>query len=737
MRRHLLALVAGMGLLASLVPSPPAAATAWGDFTWGYDYQRTRQTFAINAQASLVENGVCAASDPGSPCVERFPYVVPLPGTSTGTLIAPGDNAYFVTHTSDTAWLWDLPLTASGPKQASLVRDFTLQPGESFDAPSDPSVSPEGRWLAVGVGKRLCWTRLAGGGWTCERIRSRENGAVSMVSMAPAFVPSTSGGSARYVCEGDWNGTLDCFDMSTGEPVVQYYSSQFPHPEDTAGQITSSPALLPDGRVCFGISSFVAPRVVCVAPSKGPFTPPQDDIGLGTILNPVAASTLYDAANGDLYVTDQQGNVYRLDPNSGDAVATQYATSGAGLTIVSPALDPSGGLWVGANSDTKLCRLDADSLAELFCANDGGVTSPTVATDGPGFATAWDFLTEGAIDVINTATGEETAFGIAPPGGNGFGAGTFTAAGVGIGPGNGIGAWSDQGTSAWASGDYGGTPDPLILPPPVGFSSSQTPGALQIWLTSPKLLAWAAPDPLYTGDAQSKPQTYYVYALTAVPGGSAGAGLSADTSGVASSVGVTLPNGRTVPMKLVDMGEAGQPSAPIPDAYIPWQDGQGQAATWGMLAAVYAAANGVNTPRGNRYVDGTPPQMFTGYMLWRAGPFTAPAAGYYALEVDSATSTGLRSTARPWLAAFCPDGDVATRAGCRPQTGGGPSGGNGGGGGGGGSGGTAPWPIHVHGVLVCGPHEESCVPGCDRHPADSLCNQQSVPTGETTRRGSG
>lgn len=732
MRRHLLALVAGLGLLAALIPAPPAAAANWGDYTWGYDYQRTRQTFSINAQASLVENGVCSASNPDMPCVERFPYVVRLPGTSTGTLIAPGKDAYFVTHTENTAWLWDIPLTANGPKQALLVRDVTLQAGESFDAPSDPSVSPDGHWLAVGVGKRLCWASLDGGEWTCERLRTREADAVSMVSMAPAFVPESPSGPADYVCEGDWNGTFDCFDISTGVPVVQYYTDQFPNTYDTAGQITSSPALLPSGTECFGVSSFVAPRVVCVQPSLAP----HDDIGLGTILNPIAASTLYDAGNGDLYVTDQQGNVYSLDPNSGDAVATQYATSGSGLTIVSPALDPGGGLWVGAKSDSQLCRLDAASLAENYCVTDGGVTSPTVAADGGSFVTAWDFLTAGVIDVINTATGEETAYAIAPPGGGGDGAGTFTAAAVGIGPGNGIGAWSDEGASAWASGQYGGTPDPLILPPPAGFDSSQTPGGLQIWITSPKILAWAAPDPVYTGDAQNQPQQYYVYALTAVPGDSSGSGLSADTSGIASYVGVTLPDGRTVPMKMLDAGEAGQSSAPIQDAEIPYADGATQRVTWGALDAVYAAANGADTPRGNRYVDGTPPQQFTGYMLWRAGPFTAPSApAYYRLDVGSTSSTGLGSWAHPWLAVLCPPGDTATSTGCGP--GGGGSGGTGGGngGGGGGSGSGAGYQLHVHGVLVCGDHEAACIPGCDLHPADPLCNHQSVPTDEATRRG--
>ena len=288
---------------------------------------------------------------------------------------------------------------------------------------------------------------------------------------------------------------------------------------------------------------------------------------------------------------------------------------------------------------------------------------------------------------------------------------------MGIGPGNGIGAWSDNGTSAWASGDYGGTPDPLILPPPAGFTSSQTPGGLQLWLTSPKLLAWAAPDPLYTGDAQAKPQQYYVYALTAVPGGHNDAGVSADISAVAAYVGVTLPAGQTVRMEMLDIADVGKPSDSVHDVLIPYANGQTQAATWGALSAADAAANGADTPRGNRTFDGTPPLQFTGYMLWRAGPFPAPAAGYYPLDVESTTSTGLRSRARPWLAVFCPGADVVTGTGCQPAGGGGPGSGGGGSGkgpgtgppGNGGNPGGAQYQLHVHGVLVCGDQKQYCI----------------------------
>lgn len=715
--RTLVAVLSVVAMLVSFVPAAAVAASGpspaiSADYTWGYNAQRTRLTAQVQPMATLAEYGSCTLGSSSSTCTEREPYITPLPGVSTSTQISPPGLGGLIdfTHTSTTGWLWKIPVYEKTSKKTGLIEG---QPGQavallpmaargpmvSFNAPSDASMSPNEHWLAFGAGDYLYWKAWPSGNWNDQQITS-PSGLTSMVSMAPVFVPGASGAS-QYVCEGNWNGAFDCFDLQTGTEVVKYWTSGNNHPADTSASITSSPALVPgsDGnsKVCFGIASFQAPRVVCVTPALGVSQQPQS-FGAGEVYNPIAASTVYDAQNNSLLVTDQAGNVYRFDAASGQLLAFEpNPVWSPQLTIVSPALTPNGNMWIGVDGASALCEINATTfqptylnectqynihqaasgkaaISGLIVGGGNDVTSPTEVSMSGQANEAWAFLSDGVLLIQQANGGGDTQYSVAAP--NQYG--SFSAVTVGVGPANSIAVYGSTATTTWKNS---GIPLSFIAAPPAGFNLSQTQGGIELWNTAPLLLGWVSSSPVFAGDGKNKPSTYYVYALSGYPmKPKSGQLLTSSTEAITGSVNAYGIPGQQNPVpgvthyggQLMIYDQRATFSSTVPlwtGAVMPNPESTSESipATLGGLLQLYNMYNSGPVHNTHAPIDGSPPTIFSDWELWRFGPFTAPAVpGRYTITLMAGNTAGVPSVAYPSLFVICPLGDTTTSTGCIP-----------------------------------------------------------------------
>ncbi len=625
--------------------------TVAASLTWGYNYQRTRQA-DVSVPASIPAEGI-------SP---EDPWVVPLPGRSQSTPIGTATTSYFFTHSSSgrVGWLWQIPLDNGVPSQAlditplgqgTAPASFVAQPEETFSAPADPSLSPSGNWLAIGVGSRLFWAQHqvdgAWDGWRMVRLVGNP-GQRSMVSEAPSFVPGANGRS-EFVCEGDWNGGFGCYNLESGLPAILFITASY---RGDRGQLTSSPALLPDGQDCFGVASLERARVVCVDP-RGGLAAPIRQYGTGAIQGPIDASTVYDAETGDLLVQDQWSDVYLFDPASGRLLHESRlcrSQRSCETTVVSPAVGTDGMAVVASDGGTTLVTLNAATLqrtAELRPPTGlgegvgwgGTLSSPTLEGNS-----VWVYADSAGVlwTVQPTAVGGVVGGGrwlLVPP--NASRGRNFSAVVLSMGPsGNEIALWSDEARCAWSDSGCavsGEGVDPHVVDAPTGFSDTESPGGLEMWQEVPPMLAWATPDPVTT-DAQ-----YWVFALT-------GPGVT--------GVQVTI-FARTVAMREIQSGPS------LPTAPIPWSDGvvmlPNASLTVASLYADYASATSAG------YMDGAYPGVFAAYALWAGGPFSAsPRPGTQMVQVVGQDAAENVPTLTVTLRVNCPLGEERVDAACAP-----------------------------------------------------------------------
>lgn len=597
---------AALALVLTLTLAGPVQAAT---LTWGVNYQRTRQ--GIVPAEGFVPNAV----SPSQP-----PTIIPLPGQSQSTPVGTQHALYFFTYGAfgQTAWLWRIGLGTSGPSPAEDITPrspgdprpaaFVAQPGESFAAPSDPSLSPGGRWLAIGAGARLFWARRAAdgsyGAWRMARIAG-DPGLRSMVSEGPAFVPGPDG-LAAWVCAGNWNGGFGCFDLQTGLPAVLFATDSY---AGDNGSLTSSPALVPSGGACFGVASVRDPRLACADPARGLGTA-VSQFDAGAIEGPLDTSALFDTATGEVIVQDQWSNLYAIDPWDGRLVREDLMcprSARCASTIISPALGFDGTLYAGWDGGEGLVAVDARTLQPEGALDPpgasgsggawgGGVLSSPTVTAGSSGDWVWEYADGSSrLWLLRVGTGGMAGAGswslLPPRPGPSGGTGSFSAVTVGIGPGDGgVALWSDGAVCAWAHGTACG---PTTVRPPVGFGEGQ--GGLEVWQLAPEMLAWAAPDPVTTGGK------YWVYALT---GQAAAAGVVVRAGGKAQAM---RPIGRGTSLSTVGR------DLPVAVMMPGWSAA--------LSAAALQANYGVDTPLGE--MSGTPPGVFGGYTLWIAGPFPA------------------------------------------------------------------------------------------------------------------
>ena len=679
MRRQLAGLACLLGLVAGTVlPAPPAAASAaysWGDY--GGTYARTRVS-------------ALPASIPAGAGLYTVPWVVPSPAPtarSQSTPVVVGGTIYWFAFTSPTEGaLYSSTFAGGEPGPAATLTTFTASTGpggtEEYNSPSDPSISPDGRWLAFAAGYHLYWWRVgdwcaASSGPSCpsgmRTIPYAPGSPAAFVSSAPTFVADPAPGSGGWaVCSGSGNGGFTCY-------AVKGAGSFFPSspPYTTAGSpITSSAVVVPasaasfggDPAVCFGIASFARPRIECVDPLGNA----RRTIGLGEIRAPVGSALAY--AGGDLWATDQYGGAYAFVASSGALVGRNLsaAMTGGGLSIAPPTVDlATGQVFTVADGYGTICSLQAagglafwPGGAPTSCFNasqlqgaSGQFTAPTATQNGSGCDVVWDATNSGLVGASDLCSTHPPAQIHAAPDAGRSGH-NFSAAVVGVGPGSQyLVMWADQavayyqnecGGCVWSNNPYAH----IVTAPPAGAPG----GGLEVWMLAPPLDAWLVTDPAPAGQGGE-----CVFAMTSL-----GSALTHMT--------YSDPYQTNVPMRAVPGRQA--VNAPGLTGCPPPRPGPGDyadlLAEWGAVPPGGTTTEaGGTTPPGQWGAGGT--EFFAG-----TGVTVPTTQASMPVTVTATTAQGGKVTAVATLYTNCPSYDIVGAGGaCQtpPPT---PAGNNGG-----------------------------------------------------------
>lgn len=642
-------LAGGLAAVFVLLGSLPVSADS---YTWGYGFQRDRATDApVAADAVDVPNlGANTA----------LPFVVPLPGQSQSSPVIVGDTWYEWTYWDNgqkgALWTGHLdqqtgtstpgtPVTLPG--QTGPV--VTALPGERFNDPSDAAISPDGTWVAFGAGKRLYWwpTRTPSGG-AFTRIEGPSN--TSANSTSPTFVPDSFSPGGWDICDGNWNGAFECFDVGAKgllgqNPVAQYLVTMTTLADgDGYTAITSSAAYGgPLNDLYFGVASAHDPRVVALNPQSGDFYAMD---GGGRVAAPIWAAVALEGS--DVYATDVTGTPYRFDAASGNLVAYQPFLN-EGTNIVSPAVDGQY-LYLVVAAAHLIVRLDRYKLklANLAPVSVSDVTQAsalTVVRDAGAPTEVFYAAQNGGVSIavpgapgVFAGGGDQTnLYRIAGwPGAPAGGAYNWTAAVV---DGDDVMLWSDGATAAWQN-----TGAPMAAAPG-GFGGVN--GGIQIYRLLPRLTALVSPVPAVAGQG-----TAWLTVLAAHGGQVSATGQAWDQINLQADSSTTLPpcpdswTGGT-------SGNYGMfPGAPLgpPNGCGPLGDQVGTLAQW---AQSYGSGQ-------NPAFAGLLPKDWqaagVGYRVLQAALTVPSEAGVFPITVTETMPDGNTSKVQVWLTTTCPAG---------------------------------------------------------------------------------
>jgi len=647
--------------LVLLADSLPASANS---YTWGYSFQRQRATDAPVAQD--------AAGVPELDVNTAKPFVAPLPGHSQSSPVVVGDTWYEWTYWDGgrKGALWTGRLNqAQGtstpgtpvplPGQAEAI--LTALPGEHFNDPSDAALSPDGRWVAFGVGGSLYWWPI---GHPADGAQAWITGVptalVSANSTSPTFVPDALSPSGWDVCDGNWNGGFACFQAAQANGVppmwtIEYLTS-WTTPADADGYtaITSSAAYGgPLHDLYFGVASAHDPRVVALNPQTGAFYTMD---GGGRVQAPIWASVALDGK--DIYATDVDGSAYLFDATTGN-LTHELRLYGPTANIVSPAVSGEY-LYLVVSGYGTILRLNRHTLryANFAPARVGGVTQASAITvvDAPGAPT----------EIFYATTNGGVSIAVPGPAGESVAAGQYTIKEIGGWPGAPAGGaynwtaavvdgadvllWSDGATATWEGQD----PPAPAAAAPRGFGP--VTGGIQIYRLRPRLTVLVTPAVARVGGAAAS------LLILAAPGSV----VSATGAAWGALQVRPYPDAATLCADRLTAG-AGPNFGVFPQGQTP---SIGPPAGCGPLATQAEAL----TTFANSYAGGRQPAYAgllpsdwqaagVGYVAWLARVPLPSMAGGFPITVTATLPDGNRSQERVWLTSTCPVGVAADQAG--------------------------------------------------------------------------
>ncbi|WP_434510084.1 hypothetical protein [Desulfitobacterium sp. AusDCA] len=333
MKRKLLILTLIMTFLIYSVP-----VRAADNLTWDNNYERSRST-----------------TDQMGQLYNAKPIKIPI-GDAVGswlysysTPIVYGNTLYeYVWNTdSNIGYLVAVDISKTNPTSAAdfpvlWKAKFQVESDERVDGSPGPSISPDGKYMSMAVGKYLyTWPMSINGNQNIQDsnlthkyvIWGNNNQSTNMIAMSPAISSAnyswagvdkntfeTVTFTAPMTCAGSWNGGFIAAPLYAPENVdpnlVQYFNVKTTDIDSAwTGEIfTSSPAIMGNGNgnVLFGVDGGY-PVLFDFYPSSMTL----DYFGGGVIQYGIASAPAIDPSTGHVYVPDKMGNVYHYGSDLG------------------------------------------------------------------------------------------------------------------------------------------------------------------------------------------------------------------------------------------------------------------------------------------------------------------------------------------------------------------------------------------------------------------------------------
>jgi len=384
----------------------PTTAMAANNLTWDTDYTRARAT--VDGMGQLYNRTPIAVS------------IGDVLGTwiySYSTPIVYGNILYQYAWNTDTntGYLVAVDISKTNPQSASdfpvlWAAKFNVEPGERVDGSPGPSISPDGNYMSIAVGKYLyTWPMMVSGSANVPDnnglmkqiskyvIRGNTDQTTNLIAMSPAITrqsyawqgtdinsldPTTF--NVSVACAGSWNGgfiAAPLYIPPNIDPlsVNPYRFTTTSIDSSWSGEIfTSSPAVQNDGNgnVIFGVDGGY-PVLFVFNPSNMTIS----NIGGGTIQYGIASAPVVDPNTGNIYVPDKMGNIYRFNSN-GDYVAENTSLYNGDLIISNITVDPNY-IYAVKAGNSEVHAIDKYSMLDVGTAFSGatGYIDPSVVID--------------------------------------------------------------------------------------------------------------------------------------------------------------------------------------------------------------------------------------------------------------------------------------------------------------------------------------------------------------------
>ena len=593
--------VLAAGALVLSVFGLAGRAAASDSYTWGYDAFSRSRVSVVPVPYNVLP-GVAQRVGP-------WVVAVPFGYMSQSTPVVVGSRIFFFAFKcaqpaadggcawSTQAALFESDFGASGvPGPAQEVASFSASSNENYASPSDPSVSPDGKWLAIAVGRELYWWPISGSGLGFENLGFISPNIFKVpyfVSSAPLFVPDPQPGSGGWaVCSGDSVGYFNCYSV---EGFYSFRSTLYkPYfTGSTSVPVESSAVYVPGGvagragdTVCFGVGAW-RPWVECLDPFGDPQSG-RDAVRLprlggafdGGFFRPLPIVSALAYGGRDLWVTDQDGGLYAISIRTGAPVGSDLSHDAGSLSISPPAVDAKGGLVATVKDGYQLfCFTSAvqPSDGSDFCMPRGmyagQLTAATIVPDVvPGCDDVWEGTNAGTLFEAQECQDRFKLAAKAPPTDWGL-SHDFSALVVGVGPDSRyVLAWSDGATLL-----NGAT---VIDPPGMAVDPSRAYPGVEVWALKTPVEAWSLEQPVTAGGTMCLVAATY-------PGAAAGVRFMVNGQFYAAQRVESVAGADITP----GVGPAVRPIAGCPVA-VPSGLGRGPWDPWSALQAEWQQPSG-------------------------------------------------------------------------------------------------------------------------------------------------
>ncbi|MCB8818315.1 NHL repeat-containing protein [Desulfosporosinus shakirovi] len=352
-------------LVSCLMLIIPTSAMAANNITWDTDYSRARAT--VDEMSQLYNKTPIAVSIGDALGTWLYSYSTPI---VYGNIL----YQYAWNTDSNNGYLVAVDISKSNPQSAAdfpvlWAAKFSAEAGERVDGSPGASISPDGKFMSIAVGKYLySWPMSVNGSpnvpnssgvmkaFSRYTITGNPSQDTNLIAMSPAITKQSYSWQGTDIntfdqttfnvpvtCAGSWNGGFTAaplyipLNIDPGSVIPSGFTTTSINPSWAGEIFTSSPAIQSDGYgdILFGVDGGY-PVLFVFHPS----TMTIGYIGAGIIKYGVASAPVVDSNTGNIYVPDKMGNIYRFNGN-GDYIAKNTSLYNGNLIISNLAVDPN------------------------------------------------------------------------------------------------------------------------------------------------------------------------------------------------------------------------------------------------------------------------------------------------------------------------------------------------------------------------------------------------------------